>query len=56
MQIIDDSAELLYGLIHARYILTTEGMNRMVRRGWLRCAYYSPCANSSDFYCTAHKV
>ena len=28
--LIDDSAEMLYGLVHARFILSTKGMQQMV--------------------------
>ena len=28
---MDAAAECLYGLIHARYIITTKGLNAMVR-------------------------
>jgi casein kinase II subunit beta len=29
-EMVDSAAELLYGLVHARFILTTKGLNSMV--------------------------
>lgn len=32
LEMVDSSAEMLYGLIHARYIVTAKGLQAMVRR------------------------
>lgn len=43
-EMVESAAEMLYGLIHVRYILTTKGMAAMVRRKsslvfFLMCCY-----------------
>jgi len=51
MEVIQESAELLYGLIHARYILTTHGLNQMsdkFKRGEFGCC--------PRVYCSGQRV
>ncbi|KAI1057729.1 hypothetical protein LB506_000093 [Fusarium annulatum] len=38
---IEKSARHLYGLVHARYIVTTRGLTKMVRASWLDIRYHS---------------
>jgi hypothetical protein len=33
-EVVENSARFLYGLIHARYIVTSRGLSKMVSRGF----------------------
>lgn len=45
-EMVESAAEMLYGLIHVRYILTTKGMAAMVRESLLLCL----CFGAFNFF------